>query len=50
MFCENCGKKLEDAELFCSGCGAKVENLSTEHTDTPVVAHTEEASNTVYIH
>ena len=46
MFCENCGKKLEDAELFCSGCGAKIENLSTEHTDTPVVAHTEEASNT----
>lgn len=49
MFCENCGKKLEDAELFCSDCGAKVENVSMEHIDVSESAHTDEDSNTASI-
>ena len=25
MFCENCGKNLQDGAKFCDGCGAKTE-------------------------
>ncbi len=28
MFCENCGKPLEDGELFCENCGQPIETSS----------------------
>lgn len=40
MFCEKCGKQIENDELFCENCGAKVEQ-ETEGT------HKELLSNTV---
>lgn len=30
MFCENCGKKLEENEKFCSGCGFAVKHVSVQ--------------------
>lgn len=43
-FCEQCGKKLEDAENFCPYCGAKVvQDEST--TDTSPISITNESSD-----
>ena len=30
MFCQNCGKEIEDGSLFCGYCGASQEAPSTE--------------------
>ena len=33
MYCQNCGKKLNDDAKFCDGCGAKAGATNT-HTTT----------------
>ena len=33
MFCQNCGKEIEDGSLFCGYCGASQEAPSTETAD-----------------
>lgn len=33
MFCEKCGKKLEDGVKFCPSCGNRVE-ITENQTDT----------------
>ncbi len=35
MFCENCGKKIEEGEQFCPNCGQKVSAEEREYARTP---------------
>ncbi len=35
MYCENCGKKLDDGDLFCSQCGAKRPDAPMEAVAEP---------------
>ena len=29
MFCQNCGKKIDDNAVFCENCGAKIDRVGT---------------------
>lgn len=32
MFCNNCGKELEETAMFCTSCGAKIEKTEPAET------------------
>ena len=34
MYCNNCGKKLNDEDVFCGECGCKVKDLDNINSDS----------------
>ena len=45
MFCENCGKKIDDNAVFCNYCGAKVRREGTEPVNKNAQAPNRNAGN-----
>ena len=40
MYCQNCGKKLDDDAFFCDECGTKIERQKKSNNKTPNVQET----------
>lgn len=36
MYCNNCGKEIDDHAVACPNCGAAVSNFSSDHIDPSV--------------
>ncbi len=36
MFCENCGKEIDEKAFVCLGCGVKTNSVSSESEDGPI--------------